>query len=238
MTLFDHKQRGRQTLCLLLGMIAVLFCMNVPAVSAADLPPLLTEPGALGSTAERIGGEIALYGKNVFSTTRVKFKGNVWATKVREYPAGITSSGLARKDRIIVTVPKGARPGPVTVCNGSICETTKSSLIIVPPLHKDASISLISPDDKATFTLGQKVDVRYLVRNWNKKGFAGTVDIFLEKESGDSVLVGRTDNTKRFSFVMSEGKSLGVGEGVFRIRVCNMWREVCDASDRPFSVVR
>jgi peptidoglycan hydrolase-like protein with peptidoglycan-binding domain len=199
----------------------------------SNLQPILATY-ALGPTAAKVGEEIAVYGKNIFATTQVRFNGGAVSSSVRPFST----------DRIIAFVPQGAQTGPVTVCNGTLCATTKESLTVLKDLPVGAGIDLLEPQGGETWYAGKTYTVRYAIRNIDTQ--LTPVLVYLEKydnvfpKTGPNraTLVGTTKNTDHFDFtVVSSGNSwLGAGTD-FRIMVCEWPRcTVQDRSERTFTI--
>jgi peptidoglycan hydrolase-like protein with peptidoglycan-binding domain len=198
-----------------------------------DTAPFIAQFG-LGITAGKIGEETAIYGNNLFATTKVIFTGGVQSASVRTFGG----------DRIIVVVPPGAQSGPITVCNNNACTVTKESFTVVTPLPLSASVRVLSPNGGETLRMGTLVTVTYTLNNWDNT----PILVYLEKyhdatsikagQPNSISLIGETQNKTDFTFTVGGDTTQWLGTGsTFKIKVCNSFGcTVGDSSDSYFSI--
>lgn len=230
-------------LCLLV--LAVLLPGTFAVAATKTQRPILQKHGALGPTAAQAGDEIAIFGKYLSADTKVTFADGVTATSVREY-SGVSENGQAfLQDRIIVVVPAGAKTGRVSVCNADKCIRTHDELLLVPNAQKETRMRVLSQNKPITYALGDVVTVRYELKKW----ITQTVFVYLQKHHtglknpkndavSSAVLIGQTLHKKIFRFELASfvNSYIGTGDNMFTIKICSIWCEVSDTSDKYFSI--
>ncbi|GEM_PF-2287289 len=223
------------------ALLLVLVLITPFGANAAALKkPVIVKSAPVVSPIARIGEEIAIHGKYLYNTTRVTFTGDAVATDVREYAGTLSSDGHTMlKDRILLTVPPGARDGDIEVCNGTKCAVIKKAIDITSDVNAASIITLVEPNKQKTYDPKKKMTVKFSIENWKNQGVAVYLLRYDGNPKGPSpyFLGSVASKKKSFSFVPASLQNAFVSYpgNIYKIKVCNNpYCEMMDVSEEYF----
>lgn len=228
---------------LLLFICIFLYTSFFSEVQAASTAPVIDR---IELSLGRVGQDFRIYGKNLFSSTRVEFTGGAVATEVIVYDSSTSIERETVDPNVAVRIPAGAKTGRIKVCNGNLCTESKESFTVLASLRADSSISFVGSVKSKTYRVGDEVHVKYKTVN---QPLGENVRVYVEKrdkktydpnnpKTARSLFVGETNSQSDFSFKITDYfvEHFGVGNKSFFIKLCTAWCERTSVSKNGFSV--